>query len=621
MHARATLFFFCFLVVSRRGTTLSLSLYHRYQLDTPPIHHMTNTMDDAAAKAARKLERKAAKKAAKRAAAAAAFLADTPSAAPASKKAKKASSDDAPSPSKADNKAAKAAAKAAAAAGAASLAKANAEAAAAVFPTGGGAVRPRPAVGDTAAAAAGRPLTFPPYTPHADVLAMTDAVVDAWRAERRIAVLGASGPAARPCTAFSHAPFSPALAAACAAFASPSPVQAQAWPLLLAGRDVIGIAATGSGKTLAFGLPALAHAAAQGGPKASPRCPRVLVLAPTRELACQIADVLAAAGARAGQTVALAHGGVPKGPQVAALRAGAAALVGTPGRLQDLAEGHPASAPLVLSSVSFLVLDEADRMLDLGFEPAVRALAGGTRADRQTAMFSATWPPAVRALAADFLASPARVTVGSADLAASHSVAQTVEVIDPAARDGRLLALMSEFKAKGLADKVIVFVLYKKEAPRVEALLKRKGWAAAAVHGDAAQSARTAAVDAFRAGQLEVLVATDVAARGLDIPAVSAVINYSFPLTTEDYVHRIGRTGRAGATGVAHTFFSGASDRPRAGELINVLREAGQPVPAALMKFGTTVKRKESKLYGAHYREVEDGAKTATKVTFDSDEE
>jgi len=592
---------------------------------------MTTTVDASVDKVARKAEKKAAKKAAKRAAAAdaAAACGDGLAAGGPPKKAKTEAAPDAEvRPSKADRKAAKKAARQAAAAGAASLAAANAEAAAAVVTVQGAAAagtasatRPRPAVGDAAAAAAGRTLIFPPYITHPDVLAMSDDAVAAWRAERRIAVLGSDGPAARPCTAFAHAAFSPALAAATAGFAAPSPVQAQAWPLLLAGRDVIGIAATGSGKTLAFGLPALAHAAAQGGAKAAPRCPRVLVLAPTRELACQIADVLADAGARAGQTVALAHGGVPKGPQVAALRAGAAAVVGTPGRLQDLAEGGP-SAPLLLSSVSFLVLDEADRMLDLGFEPAVRALAGGTRADRQTAMFSATWPAGVRALAADFLGSPARVTVGSADLAASHSVAQTVEVLDPAARDGRLLALMAEFKKKGLAERVIVFVLYKKEAPRVEALLKRAGWAAAAVHGDAAQSARTAAVDAFRAGRLGVLVATDVAARGLDIPAVSAVVNYSFPLTTEDYVHRIGRTGRAGASGVAHTFFSGASDRPRAGELINVLREAGQPVPAALLKFGTTVKRKESKLYGAHYREVEDGGKmTATKVKFDSDDE
>ena len=162
----------------------------------------------------------------------------------------------------------------------------------------------------------------------------------------------------------------------------------------------------------------------------------------------------------------------------------------------------------------------------------------------------------------------------------------------------------------------------KKEAPRVEALLSRARIPALAVHGDATQAARTAAVDAFRAGRVKVLVATDVAARGLDIPDVAAVINYSFPLTVEDYVHRIGRTGRAGKTGVAHTFFCAASDRARAGELINVLREAGQPVPAELMAFRTTVKKKESKLYGAHYREVgPDERVTATKVTFDSDSE
>ena len=471
-------------------------------------------------------------------------------------------------------------------------------------------------MGDTAAAAAAPPVARALYKEHAAVAAMTPAAVDAWRAERRIAVADAPT-AARPCTEFSHAGFSAPLLAATAAFTVPSPIQAQCWPLLLAGVDLVGIAATGSGKTLAFGLPALAHAAAQPPTRPPiPAGPRVMVLAPTRELAAQIAGVLEPVGVAAGQRVALAYGGVPKGPQVAALRAGAAVVVGTPGRLQDLVDG----GQLALARCSFLVLDEADRMLDLGFEPAVRALASATRADRQTAMFSATWPPSVRALAADFMAAPARVTVGSSDLAASHSVAQVVEVLDPWARDARLPAVLAKLCPKG--ERAIVFVLYKKEAPRVEALLKRAGWRALAVHGDAAQSARTAAVDAFRAGTASVLVATDVAARGLDIPDVAAVVNYSFPLTVEDYVHRIGRTGRAGKTGVAHTFFSGVSDRARAGELINVLREAGQPVPAALLAFGTTVKKKESKLYGAHYREPGPGeAVRATRVTFDSDEE
>ena len=512
--------------------------------------------------------------------------------------------------------------------------------------------RPRPAVGDAKAAASGPPLVTDLYSEHAAVRATPDDAVAAWRAERGIKVTppGGSGSSQsasswKPCTEFAHAGFSATLLRSCADFVTPSPIQAQCWPLLLSGCDLVGIASTGSGKTLAFGLPLLAHAAANGAGRKSGSAaasharaasPRGLVLAPTRELAVQIAGVLSDAGRPAGLGVALCYGGVPKGPQVAELqgRGGnlgpAAVVVGTPGRLQDLCgaadggQSHHHHAPaLLLSSTSFLVLDEADRMLDLGFEPHVRAIAAATRADRQTAMFSATWPSAVRSLAADFLApGPARVVVGSADLAASHSVEQRVEVLEPRARDSRLDPVLRSLVGRpGSGERAIVFVLYKKEAPRVESLLARNGWKAGAVHGDAPQAARSAAVDAFRAGRTQVLVATDVAARGLDIPDVAAVINYSFPLTTEDYVHRIGRTGRAGKTGRAHTFFSGATDRARAGELVNVLREAGREVPADLLKFGTTVKKKESKLYGAHFHDIGEGAPKATKVTFDSDDE
>jgi ATP-dependent RNA helicase DBP3 len=158
------------------------------------------------------------------------------------------------------------------------------------------------------------------------------------------------------------------------------------------------------------------------------------------------------------------------------------------------------------------------------------------------------------------------------------------------------------------------------EAPRVEHFLQRKGWKAAAVHGDISQDARNRAVEQFKSGSVPLLIATDVAARGLDIPDVAMVINYSFPLTVEDYVHRIGRTGRAGKTGRSHTFFVGKNDKPKAGELVNVLREAGQDVPKELLAFGGAVKKKESKVYGAHFKEVDLSAK-ATKVTFDSDDE
>ena len=303
-----------------------------------------------------------------------------------------------------------------------------------------------------------------------------------------------------------------------------------------------------------------------------------------------------------------------------------------------------------MQEVTYLVLDEADRMLDMGFEPEIRKIVAPIRADRQTLMFSATWPPSIQKLAMEFLVRPVKVTIGSQDLAASHSVAQTVEVIDEFARNDRLVELLRTHH-KSRANRIIIFVLYKKarprlprrprsssgalharasfeastgadvqEAPRVEAMLQRKGFKAGSVHGDISQESRNAAVAAFKAGDVPLLIATDVAARGLDIPDVEVVINYSFPLTVEDYVHRIGRTGRAGKTGASHTFFVGKNDKAKAGELVNVLREAGQAVPKELMAFGTAVKKKESKLYGAHFKEVDMTLK-ASKVTFDSDED
>ncbi|KAL0045639.1 hypothetical protein WJX82_000399 [Trebouxia sp. C0006] len=426
-----------------------------------------------------------------------------------------------------------------------------------------------------------------------------------------------SQPDVRPVLQFDQAGFSSDLLHATKDFAQPSPIQAQCWPIILSGHDLVGVAATGSGKTLAFGLPALQHIKAQkAAGVAANKGPYALMLSPTRELAQQIAAVMEEAGASSGLKTLCAYGGVPKPPQVKSLRAGADVVVATPGRLEDLVQ----EGSCRLSGVTYLVLDEADRMLDLGFEPHIRTIAQQTRADRHTLMFSATWPSSIQKLAAEFLCNPVKVTIGSQDLSASHSVTQVVEVIEPQRRDQRIDELLQKYH-KTRKNRVIVFVLYKKEASRVEAQLGKKGWKCVAVHGDISQSQRTAAVEKFKSGEVPLLIATDVAARGLDIPDVEAVINYSFPLTTEDYVHRIGRTGRAGKTGLAHTFFSGATDKARAGELINVLREAGQTVPQELLAFGTTVKKKESKLYGAHFKDV-DFSKKATKMTFgDSDDE
>jgi ATP-dependent RNA helicase DBP3 len=295
---------------------------------------------------------------------------------------------------------------------------------------------------------------------------------------------------------------------------------------------------------------------------------------------------------------------------------GAPIVIATPGRLLDLVQ----DGALSLASVTYLVLDEADRMLDLGFERDIRALIALTApAGRQTLMFSATWPDSIQSIAAEFLRRPVRVNIGSTELAASHSVTQLVEVVDdPGARDRILLALLAKYHASR-ANRVIVFVLYKKEADRVERLLSGRGWAACAIHGDMSQDARTRSFNAFRDGSIPLLVATDVAARGLDIPNVEFVINYSFPLTIEDYVHRIGRTGRAGRTGTAHTLFT-PLDKSHAGELVNVLREAGSDVPEALLKFGTHVKKKEHSLYGAHFKVISSAGgppPAPTKMTFD----
>ncbi|XP_060207723.1 DEAD-box ATP-dependent RNA helicase 5 isoform X3 [Lycium barbarum] len=366
----------------------------------------------------------------------------------------------------------------------------------------------------------------------------------------------------------------------CKNFEKPSPIQSHSWPFLLDGRDFIGIARTGSGKTLAFGIPAIMHIMGKRKSKKS-KNPVCLVLSPTRELAQQ--DI----------------------------------VIGTPGRLQDLMEMGVCN----LKEVSFVVLDEADRMLDLGFEPAVRAILSQTCSVRQSVMFSATWPAAVHQLAQEFMdPNPIKVVVGSEDLAANHDVMQIVEVLEDRARDERLQCLLEKYH-KSRRNRVLVFVLYKKEASRVEMMLQKRGWKVVSISGDKQQHARTKALSLFKDGSCPLMIATDVAARGLDIPDVEVVINYSFPLTTEDYVHRIGRTGRAGKKGVAHTFFT-KDNKGLSGELINVLREAGQNVPAALLNFGTHVKKKESKLYGAHFREIDANAPKATKIKFgDSDNE
>ena len=425
-------------------------------------------------------------------------------------------------------------------------------------------------------------------------------------------------------------------------FERPSPIQAQCWPVLLENvnghvRDVVGIAETGSGKTLAFAMPALSQMhkedqSSNGRRNKPKRPPRMLVLAPTRELAMQSHDVLHEFGAVVNLRSLVVYGGVPKYTQTSELRRGAVdCVVATPGRLKDLINEGSCD----LSQIQSLVLDEADRMLDMGFEEDVRFIISQCKSrddGRQTAMFSATWPAAIQKIALDYMVDPVRIYVGfesivgsngeggmDDSLSANKRVKQTVEVIEDRAREARLRQLLQKHHAKR-NNRILIFALYKKEAERLEYNLQRDGWNCCSIHGNKNQMKRTEALSQFKDGSCPLMIATDVAARGLDIPNVEMVINFTFPLTIEDYVHRIGRTGRAGKTGLSHTFFQ-SGDKSHAGELQQVMRQAGQPVPEDLMKFGSTIKKKEHKLYG-NFGPKDGPMKKATKITFDySDEE
>ncbi|KAI1079854.1 DEAD-domain-containing protein [Whalleya microplaca] len=418
--------------------------------------------------------------------------------------------------------------------------------------------------------------------------------------------------ALRPIMRFTHLPMSALISKnPFAEFKAPTPIQSASWPFGLSGRDIVGVAETGSGKTIAFGLPLVTSVLNMPKSKGSGKI-RAIVVSPTRELAMQTNEQLSKLGELVGLRTVCVYGGAPKDDQRVLLRK-ADIIVATPGRLKDFLDEGSAN----LDAVQFAVLDEADRMLDKGFEDDIKRIIGATprKEERQTLMFTATWPQSVQALASTFMVSPVKIQIGgnaSGDLEANKRIEQRVEVVDPRGKETRLLQLL---KAQPKNERVLVFCLYKKEATRVEGFLQQRGIKVVGIHGDLRQEQRTRSLEAFKTGQTPVLVATDVAARGLDIPEVKLVINVTFPLTIEDYVHRIGRTGRAGKVGHAITLFT-EHDKSHSGELINILKAAGQPVPDDLLKFGTTVKKKQHGTYGAFFKDV-DMTKKGTKITFD----
>ena len=400
--------------------------------------------------------------------------------------------------------------------------------------------------------------------------------VDAIRRERDIKIFGNNVP--KPVTTFEEVGFPEHILREIkkSGFEAPSAIQSQAWPIALSGRDLVAIAETGSGKTIGFALPGMVHISAQ--PKLQyGDGPIVLILAPTRELAVQIQSECQRFGAPSRVRTAAVYGGVPKGPQIRDLQRGAEIVIATPGRLIDMLELGKTS----LKRVTYLVMDEADRMLDMGFEPQIRKIVEQVRPDRQTLMFSATWPKEVQRLASDFLSNFVQVNIGSTELAANHNVKQVIEVCTDFEKRGRLVKHLEHISQENA--KVIIFANTKRIADDLTKFLRQDGWPGLAIHGDKQQQERDWVLSEFKSGRSPIMVATAVASRGLDVKDIGYVINYDFPTNTEDYIHQIGRTGRAGRKGVAITFFTSENNKS-ARELIGILREAKQEIPPELQQ-------------------------------------
>ena len=330
-------------------------------------------------------------------------------------------------------------------------------------------------------------------------------------------------------------------------YTTPTPIQAQVIPAMLDGRDILGTAQTGTGKTASFVLPLL-HKLANGRERPPQKCCGTLILAPTRELAAQIADSVRTYGQFGHAKVAVVVGGVKPGPQIKAMARGVDILVATPGRLLD----HMHGGAILLSHTSTVILDEADQMLDLGFMPAIRKIMAKVPRERQTALLSATMPPAIRKLANDFLNNPAEVAVAPT-ARPIEKIDQRVMLVDRSAKRQLLIDILGASDV----DRAIVFTRTKRGADKVQRSLADAGLSAAAIHGNKSQNQRTKTLDGFKSGSVKILVATDIAARGIDVDDVSHVVNFELPNIPESYVHRIGRTARAGKSGIAISLCDG----------------------------------------------------------------
>ncbi|TXG61296.1 hypothetical protein EZV62_012659 [Acer yangbiense] len=375
-------------------------------------------------------------------------------------------------------------------------------------------------------------------------------------------------------------------------YVKPTPIQRHAIPIVMAGRDLMACAQTGSGKTAAFCFPIISRilrdrfeqvVSGRNGARTRIAYPTALILSPTRELSCQIHDEAKKFAYQTGVKAVVAYGGAPIAQQLYNLEKGVDILVATPGRLVDMIERERVS----LKMIKYLALDEADRMLDMGFEHQIRKIVQqmdmpppGTR---QTMLFSATFPDDIQRLASDFLSNYIFLTVGKVG-SSTDLIAQRVELVQDMEKRSHLMKLLSTQKANGTRGKpalTLVFVETKRGADALEHSLSMNGFPAIAIHGDKVQRERERALRSFKSGATPILVATDVASRGLDIPHVAHVINFDFPKDIDDYVHRIGRTGRAGNSGMATAFFSD-KNMPLAKALVELMQEAKQEVPSWL---------------------------------------
>ncbi|USW55715.1 Putative ATP-dependent RNA helicase DEAD-box, Helicase superfamily 1/2, ATP-binding protein [Septoria linicola] len=413
------------------------------------------------------------------------------------------------------------------------------------------------------------------YKEHPDVAARSPAEVDEFRRKHVITIQGRDVP--KPVHTFDEAGFPNYVISEVKAqgFANPTPIQSQGWPMALSGRDVVGIAETGSGKTLTYTLPAIVHINAQPL-LAQGDGPIVLILAPTRELAVQIQEEVSKFGKSSRIRNTCVYGGVPKGGQIRDLARGVEVCIATPGRLIDMLEAGKTN----LRRVTYLVLDEADRMLDMGFEPQIRKIIGQIRPDRQTCMWSATWPKEIRQMANDFQQNFIQVNVGSHDLHANKRITQIVEVCSDFEKRDKMLRHLEKIM-EDKSHKILIFTSTKRVADDITRLLRQDGWPALSIHGDKQQNERDWVLNEFKTGKSPIMVATDVASRGIDVKDITHVFNYDYPNNSEDYVHRIGRTGRAGRLGTAVTLFT-TDNSKQARDLVSILREAGQQIDPRL---------------------------------------